>query len=499
MNRRPGVDPQPTRPALTRWVGVVAIVQVVVLLATSTRYGFHSDELYFISAGSHAAFGYPDQPPLIPLLCWAMNALAPGSLLLLRTPSALAAGVTTTLAALIARELGGEARAQMIAAACTAVSGFALAVAHLVSTTTPDLLSTTVLGWLAVRAVVGGSGPSLLAAGVVVGLGVEAKPQVGLVAAVMAVTLLVVGPRAPLRSAWAVGGAIAAVALAAPYIVWQAQHGWPQSTVAGNIAGSQEGGRAGFIPYQLIMVSPFLVPVWLAGLLAPFRRAGWQRLRFLPITYVVMAVLYFAGNGHAYYLASLYPLLLGLGALPTAEWTNVGRTRSPLLAVAILASGAVSGLIALPLLPERDLQGSIVIALNSAQGDTVGWSSFVHTVSRVWRQIPTPERRHIAIFTRDYGEGGAIDLLGPKLGLPHAYSGHNAFSEWRIPPGTDPRALLTGFDNAADAAPSFDRCRTLATVDDLVGLDNGEQGLPIMLCRITSPWTTLWPRLRHYD
>ena len=474
-------------------------MQVGVLLATSTRYGYHRDELYFIVAGSHAAFGYPDQPPLVPLLSWAMNAVAPGSLLLLRTPSALAAGATTTLAALIARELGGGTRPQVIAASCTAVSGFALAVAHLVSTTTPDLLSTTVLGWLAVRVVVRGSGPSLLAAGIVAGIGVEAKPQVGLVAAVMAGTLLAIGPRTPLRSPWAAGGAIAAVVLAAPYIVWQQQHGWPQLTVAGNIAGSQEGGRAGFFPFQLVMVSPFLVPVWVAGLLAPFRRPGWHQLRFLPITYGVMAILYFAGNGHAYYLASLYPLLLGLGAQPTAEWTLGARHRTPLLAAMIALSGAVSGFIALPLLPERDLQGSIVIALNSAQGDTVGWPSFVHTVSSAWQDISAYERRHTAIFTGNYGEAGAIDLLGPNVDLPQAYSAHNGFSEWRIPPVTDTRALLAGFNNATDAAPYFDRCRKLATVNNGVGLDNEEQGLPVMICHVTRPWTALWPHLTHYD
>ena len=478
---------------------MIAVVQVGVLLAASTRYGYHRDELYFIVAGSHAAFGYPDQPPLVPLLSWAMNALAPGSLLLLRAPSALAAGATTTLAALIAREVGGENRAQVIAAVCTAVSGFALAVAHLVSTTTPDLLSTTVLGWLAVRAIVRGSGRSLLAAGIVAGVGVEAKPQVGLVAVVMAATLLIIGPRAPLRSPWAIGGAIAAATLAAPYVVWQAQHGWPQVTVAGHIAGSQEGGRAGFVPFQLVMVSPFLVPVWLAGLLAPFRRAGWRQVRFLSITYALMAVLYFVGNGHAYYLASLYPLLLGLGALPTSEWTLRARHRTPLLAAAIAISAAISGLIALPLLPERDLQGSVVIALNSAQGDTVGWPSFVHTVSSAWREIPTLERRHTAIFTHNYGEAGAIDLLGAKLKLPQAYSGHDGFSEWRIPPASDPRALLTGFNSPADAAPYFDQCRTLATIDNYVGLNNDEQGLPVMLCHTTASWTALWPRLTHYD
>jgi 4-amino-4-deoxy-L-arabinose transferase-like glycosyltransferase len=498
-NSRSDAVLQADRARLTGWVVAIALMQAAVLVATSSRYGYHRDELYFIVAGGHPAFGYPDQPPLVPLLCWAMNALAPGSLLVLRAPSALAAAATTTLAALIARELGGEAREQVIAAACTAASGFALAVAHLVSTTTPDLLSTTLLGWLAVRATVRGGGRSLLAAGVVVGVGVEAKPQVGLVAAVMTATLILVGPRAPVRSRWAAGGAIAAVLLAAPYVVWQQQHGWPQLTVAHDIAGSQEGGRAGFFPFQLVMVSPFLVPVWVAGLLAPFRRAGWRALRFVSITYVVMAVLYFAGNGHAYYLASLYPLLLGLGALPTAEWTLRARHRTPLLAVGVALSASVSAVIALPLLPERDLQGSIVIALNSAQGDTVGWPNFVDTVSTAWRQIPASERRHTAIFAGNYGEAGAIDLLGPPLELPPAYSAHNGFSEWRIPPVRDTRALLVGFNSPADATPSFDQCRTLVIVNNGVGLNNDEQGLPIMLCRVTGPWTTLWPRLTHYD
>ena len=46
-----------------------------------------------------------------------------------------------------------------------------------------------------------------------------------------------------------------------------------------NIAGSQEGGRAGFFPFQLVMVSPVLVPVWIAGLRAPRRDAIMQHER----------------------------------------------------------------------------------------------------------------------------------------------------------------------------------------------------------------------------
>jgi Dolichyl-phosphate-mannose-protein mannosyltransferase len=477
---------------------VVAVAQMVVLLATSTRYGYHRDELYFIVAGGHPAFGYPDQPPLVPLLAWAMHAIA-ASLLLLRTPSTLAATITTLLAALTAREVGGGSRAQIIAAACTACSAFALAVAHLVSTTTFDMLSTTALGYLAIRAIIRGTGAPILVAGLVVGLGIEAKPQVGLVAAVMVATLLVIGPRRPLRSWWAAGGAVCAVALAAPYVIWQQRHGWPQVTVAGNIAGSQEGGRAGFFPFQLLLVSPLLVPVWVAGLRAPFRRAGWHELRFIAITFGVMALLYFLGNGHAYYLASLYPVLLGLGAIPAADWTLRARARTAWLAVAIALSAALGAYIALPLLPERDLQGSAVMALNPTQGEMVGWPRFVRTVSAAWHQLPPGQQVHAAIFTKNYGEAGAIDILGTGLRLPRPYSAHNGFSEWGMPPSVDTDAMLIGFDNAQDAAPYFDGCRTLAVVDDGVGLNNNEQGLPVMLCRTTASWPALWPHLRHYN
>jgi Dolichyl-phosphate-mannose-protein mannosyltransferase len=487
----------PARCRLTGWVGAVAAAQFVALVAASMRYGYHRDELYFIVAGSHHAFGYPDQPPLVPLLCWAMHALAP-SLLLLRTPSALAAAATTMLAALVAREMGGGPRAQILAAACTASSGFALAVGHFVTTTTFDELSTTTLGWLMIRAVVRGSGACILAAGLVVGAGVEAKPQVALVAAVLVATMIVVGPRSPMRSWWAAGGAIAAVVLAAPYLIWQQQHGWPQLTVARHVAGSAEGGRAGFVPFQLVMVSPVLVPVWVAGLLAPFRRAAWRQLRFVPITYAVLAIAYIAGDGKAYYLASLYPVLLGLGALPAADWTMRAPKRTWLLTTAIALSAAISAVIALPLLPERHLQGSVVMALNPDQGETVGWPRFVQTVSSAWRQIPADTRSNTAIFTSNYGEAGAIDVLGPALQLPRVYSGHNGFSQWGQPPAADTRALLVGFNNAADAAPYFDQCRTLATVDDGVGLNNQEQGLPLMLCRTTASWSTLWPHLTHY-
>jgi hypothetical protein len=484
--------------ALSGWVALVAGAQAAVLIATSWRYGYHGDEFYFVVAGSHPAFGYPDQPPLVPLLAWAMHDIGSGSLLVLRLPSALVGGLTTVLAGLIAREIGGGTRAQTIAAACTAVSGFALATSHMTSTTTYDMLSTTAFLWLVVRALVRHSGKTLLVAGVVVGIGFEAKPQVGVVAVAVAGAIALVGPRWPLRTWWTGAGVLAAVALAAPYLVWQQQHGWPQVTVAHNIGGTAEAGRAGFIPFQLVMVSIFLVPVWIAGLLLPFRRPEMRLLRFLPLAYLGLAAAYLVGNGKAYYLASLYPALLGVGALATADWTLRHRRRLVLLVAAVAASAAMNGFVALPLLPERSLQGSLTMQLNPDLGENVGWPRFIDTVARAWRSIPARERRHTAIFAATYHEAGAVDVLAGNR-LPYAYSAHNGFSEWGMPPASATHALLLGYQSAADAAPYFRGCRRLATVDNGVGLDNNEQGLPVELCRPVASWPTLWPHLTHYD
>lgn len=489
------------RAPLSRWVVVVVLVELAVLLATASRYGYDRDEFYFVVAGRHPAWGYPDQPALVPLIAAGMNALAHGSVFVLRLPSTLASAAVTLVTGLLARELGGSRRAQVIAASCTAVSLFALAVGHFVTTTTFDLLSTTALLALTTRALVRHRGVDLLPAGVVLGIGAEAKPQVVVMALIMVIVLAVFGPRWVLRSRWFYAGAGLAVLLAAPYLAWQAIHGFPQLTVASNIAGSAEGGRLGFIPFQLILVSPLLVPVWVAGLVAPLRgRTPVMRLvRFLPITYIVLAGVYLLGNGKAYYLASLYPALLAVGSLPVDAWLRRGhgRVHTQLLIAAIVASGLISGLVALPVLPASQLHGSPSMAVNPDLGETVGWPTYLAELSDSWAAIPAPVREHTALFTDNYGEAGAVDVLGARYQLPHAYSAHNGFALWDRPPDTDTDALLVGYAGPSDALPYFTGCRILTRVNNHVGLDNQEQHGPIMLCRTARSWTQTWSHLIH--
>ncbi|MGZ4650161.1 MAG: hypothetical protein ACXV3A_06460 [Kineosporiaceae bacterium] len=96
-----------------RGVWLVAGLAFAVLAAAGGGYGYHRDELYFQAAGRHPAFGYPDQPPLVPLLAAAVDAADGGRLWVFRLVPAALVAATVVLTGLTSRALGGSRRDQV--------------------------------------------------------------------------------------------------------------------------------------------------------------------------------------------------------------------------------------------------------------------------------------------------------------------------------------------------------------------------------------------------
>jgi len=486
-------------PALRRNLPLIAIAAATaaLLCAGAGGYGPHRDELYFLAAGDHLAWGYPDQGPLTPLIAALCSTLAPGSLVVLRLPSALAIGATTVVAGQIARALGGSRRAELIAAASVAVGAVFLISGHLLSTTTFDLLAWALVSLLVVRAVRRGEDRPWLLAGAVLGVALLNKPLPAFLAVGLLAGVVVAGPRELLRSRWVWGGAALALAIWSPWLIWQAAEGWPQLEVAEHIAAggsTSSEPRWAFLPFQLLLVSPLLAPVWIVGLWRLLRDPELRDVRFLAWTWIALAAVFLLSAGKPYYLAGMFPALLAAGAPSVDRWLERGRRRSRRIvaAVALAVSAAVSVVLALPILPAEKLDP--VLAVNEDIGGTIGWPELARTVAEVHATAADPERT--AVLTRNYGEAGAIDRYGPELGLPPAHSGHNGYWEWG-PPAEDSRGVVAVGFQRAELEQAFDDCRLQARIRNEEGVENEELGKPVWLCGPPrKPWSRLWPRFR---
>ncbi|ASW54061.1 glycosyltransferase family 39 protein [Plantactinospora sp. KBS50] len=480
-------------------LGVAGAIGLL-LLAFAGRYGYHRDELYYRVAGRHLAWGYDDQPPLVPALARLTDRLTDGSLVALRLPSALVVAATVLVVGLLTRELGGGRRAQVLAAAVWATAPAVIVSGHLLSTTPFDIACWTSVAWLLARWVRTRDDSTLLLLGPVVGVGLLAKTLPVLFLAALGLSILVAGPRSLLARPPLWLGAVIAVVLWAPNLWWQATHGWPQVAMTAVIrADADFGGRLGLLPSQLLMLGPPVAALWIAGLWRLLRSPDARPYRFLGVAYLVVLALVLITEGREYYPVGAYPGLVAAGAIATVGWIERGAAgrRRALAGTAVALNAAATAALGLPIYPVRTLPETPEAAMNHDAGETVGWPELVRTVATVYASIPTDERAGAVIVASNYGEAGAIDRYGPAHGLPRPYSPHLAFWRWGPPPDAATGPVIVVGGGPVGPTGWCGSVRLAARVDNGYGLDNDEQDTPIWLCRdIRAPWSQVWPKLR---
>src|SRR3954452_17020423 len=462
-----------------RAVWIVAALTVALLAGFGGGYGYHRDELYFQEAGRHPAFGYPDQPPVVPLLAAAVDVLGGGNLWVFRLIPALLVGATVVLAALTSRELGGSARDQAWTATAVALCSTILGAGHLFSTTTFDLALTTACVLLLVRAL---AVPDQLGRwvvlGVVAAVALEVKTLPATVLLCCGVGILLAGPRLVLLRPGIWLAAVIALVGALPNLLWQNAHGWPQLELARSIAAGGSGtsvGRALVVPLQLELTGPVPAVPLVAGLVVLLTAAWARPWRWIAVGYLAMLVFVVVTGGKPYYLLGFVPALIAAGVPGVRAWVERGRLRRWVVGVLVGVQLVVSAVIALPVVPVAWLASTPVVDINYDAGETVGWDAFTATVERAFAQLPADERAGAVGLAGNYGEAGALDRARREgADLPPVYSGHNAYGLWGPPPGTTNPVLLVGWQSDADAARLFTGCGLLARVDNGHGVDNDE-------------------------
>jgi hypothetical protein len=463
----------------------------MVLLALSGRYGFHRDELYFLVAGRRLDWGYVDQPPLVPLLARAAETVGGTNPIAIRVLPALALGAVAVVTALIAKRFGGGGPAQIAAAIGGAGFGFALAVGHLLSTATFDLLFSVVAFWILIRLLDGADPRWWVGLGFVVGLGLLNKYLVGVLVGSIVIGLVLDRSRRLLIGPWPWLGGVIALAIAAPNLRWQATHGWPQIEMSRSLARGSDG-PLGFVAEQILLLTVILVIPTAIGWWRLVRDPGWGRWRPLAIGYLVAFFVFLVSGGKAYYVAPFFPVFIAAGAVGSERVGRSGPSVIPRWWIIAVLIGAV---LALPIVPRNMVHR---VDATGELGETIGWEELVEQVDVVFQSLPERERPNAVIFTGSYGQAGAIDILGSQRGLPAASSGHNNYWLWGPP---DSHGAIIALGPVGDALePICPVIERVGTISNPWGVENEEAGNPILLCRApTGSLADIWERVRHYN
>ena len=465
-------------------LGGLSLALTLLHMLVDGRYGYFVDELYYLACSHHLAWGYVDQAPLIAVVTWLERVTLGDSLHALRFLPAVAAGLKVLLTGLIAKELG--ARRYAIALACVAVIVAPLYLGL------DSLLTMNVFEpcfWMGAALIVlkifnGGSPKLWLLFGVVAGVGLQNKHSTLFFGFGLFVGLLLTRQRRHFAQPWIWLGGLIAFLIFLPNLIWEIQRHFPTIELLQNVRASgrnTELSWLGFLGQQALIMHPLSAPLWLAGLWYLMRDREGKGIRVLGWIFLVILLCMLVLHGRIYYMAPAYPMLFAAGAVAFQDWAerHSWNWLKPAYIAALLVTGAIFAPFAyLPILTvdqyiayskfmhlappriETHRQGP----LPQLYADQFGWKEMAQVVAKAYFKLPPEERKSCAIFGQNYGQAGAIDFFGAKMGLPGAISGHQSYYYWGPHDYTGECMIVMG-DNFETLSKEFESVEKVGTVD----------------------------------
>jgi hypothetical protein len=484
-------------------VGIAASIAVAHLL-TNGRYGFHRDELQVLSDARHLDWGFVPYPPLTPFVERISMSIFGLSLVGLRLFSVISQAVAVVVTGLMARELGGGRLAQATAALGIALSPLPLFEGTEFQYTTFDYLWWVLIAYFVIRLLKSENPRWWLAIGATLGLGFLTKYTMGFYLCGILGGVLLTRARRYLASGWFWGGMALGFVICSPNLVWQVRHGFISLHFLQHIHARDVGeGRAdGFLIQQFwLCASLAAAPLWMAGLIGYLRD---RRYRLLAWMYLIPLALFAVGKGRGYYLGAAYPMLMAMGAVMGERWV-ASLAKVPRRAVeavfftGLVANGLIISAILLPLTSSGRLM-KLALENNGDLREEIGWDELVRTVAGIRDSLPAEQRENVGVMVGNYGEQGAIEILGPAYHLPLPISGTN--SAWlRGYPATPPKTLIVVGHSHDYVERMFTSCRVAGHNGNSLGVKNeeSEDHPDIFVCgEPRLPWPEFWKEYQAF-
>jgi hypothetical protein len=495
----------------------IAAAKLLLHLATASRYGYFGDELYFMACGEHLDWGYVDQPPLVALVAWLVRHTLGTSLLAVRLPSALAGAALVLLTGLLAREMGGGRFAMGLATLASALAGVYVVMHYLFTMNAFEPLFWTGCAYVIVRIVRTGDQRLWLVFGAIAGLGLQNKYSMAVFGFALVVGVLLSPERRAFAKPWIWLGALLALLIFLPNVVWNARHGWPFLELMRNIRASGRDvvlGPVEYVARLALNMNPANAPVWLAGLGWLLLSARGRAFRPLGWAFLVTLATFVITKGKDYYLAPAFATLFAAGGVGIEGFTARGRRRWLRPGLVALQALMLPFLpLGLPILspdrliayqqwlgftPPASEKAHARAALPHHFAFQFGWDEMTAAVAAVYHTMPPEEQARVAIIGNNYADSGAIDRLGPRYGLPiKALGTHQSY--WLWGPGEPSKNVFIVLGDRPEHLRRW--CGDVQVAAELSHPWAAVwENRPVLVCRNPrTPLVEIWPKVKNWD
>ncbi|MEM6842222.1 MAG: glycosyltransferase family 39 protein [Bacteroidota bacterium] len=431
----------------SHWLAILAITNVAIHLAFYNNLGYHRDELLYFSLGQHPAFGYASVPPLIGWLSAAISGLLGYSVFTARLIPALFSGFMVLLVASMTRELGGKPYARILAAIAIMCAPFTLRTFFLYQPVFLDVTFWTLLFYFTLRYLNTEDGLYLMLMGILSGLAMLNKYLIGLLILALLLSLLVTRYRTAFQKKEMYWGLALALLIFLPNLIWQFLHDLPLVTHLQELNETQlvNVSYANFLSDQLMM--PFAATLLtIPGLIYLLVRPQNVKYRALGIAALLVVISLLLLRGKSYYTIGVFPVLIAAGA---AFYEQIIQPKYLRWALPVLLV-----ILTIPILPiglpiykpaglisyfdhlekeygldlGRRFEDGTIRSLPQDYADMLGWESIATIARQAHETIPEGEQG--IIYGENYGQAGAVSIIGEQWNLPYPLSFSDSFRYW---------------------------------------------------------------------
>jgi hypothetical protein len=484
----------------------LALFNIVFHLVFYNNLEYHRDELLYFSLGLHPAFGYATVPPLIGWIAAVMQFIFGYSLFAVKLFPAVLSGVLVILSSKICKELGGKIYAQILCALAIVFMPVGIRAFHLFQPVPVDLVLWSLVLYYTLRYVNTEKNKYLLILGALLGVALLNKYLILLLIIALLISLVFSVHRKvfSVKSLYLSAGITMLILL--PNLIWQLMHDLP---VIGHMQALNDNqlvhvDRMNFLMDQLLM-SFSVCLLLLAGFFFLLRNAKY---RYLAISSLIVFTILIILKGKSYYTIGVFPVLIAAGCVAAERFsTNIFyRVLIPLLIIAITLPALPIGI---PVYKEdglvryfqkleknygleigRRFEDGTIHSLPQDYADQLGWEELTAITLKAYNRVE--DKKKLVIYCENYGQAGAIAVIGKKYNLPEPVSFHESFLYWAPAQfEQDPEYFIYINDELGDDVENL--FEEIMVVGQISNRNAREYGTTVYLCsRPRSSFNAFW-------